>query len=70
MAVIFRRPVDGEYGAAAAATRLTTAQVKRSVFDLREDYFNAFREEVAQTVVPQDLADEVRYLVGLLAAEI
>ncbi len=66
---IFRRPIDGEYKSIAIILGLTAVQVTRSVFDLREDYYNTFREEVAQTVVPEELADEIRHLVSLLAAE-
>ena len=66
---VLRRSEEGEYVAAGKALGLSRSQVKRSVFDLREDYFEAFRQEVAQTVMVEDLADEVRYLVGLLARQ-
>jgi DNA-directed RNA polymerase specialized sigma24 family protein len=67
---IFHRPMDGEYASAATALGLTAIQVKRSVFDLREDYFNAFRHTVAQTVTPEELAPEIQHLVKLLVAEV
>ncbi len=59
--------VDGEYRRAAEVLNLNPTQVKRAVFDLREDYFTAFRAEVIRLTVPEEVPDEIRYLVGLLA---
>ncbi len=66
---VFRRPSNGEYGVVARQLGMQPAQIKRSVFDLREDYFDAFREEVARLVVPEELGEEIRHLIGLLAEE-
>jgi DNA-directed RNA polymerase specialized sigma24 family protein len=59
-------PEDGEYGVAGQRVGLTAQQVKRSVFRLRAHYFEAFRAEVAQTVAPEEMADEFRHLVSFL----
>jgi hypothetical protein len=66
-AFVVRAPEPGEYGRIGRALGLEPRQVKRLVFDLREDYFDAFRAEVAQTVAPGELADELAYLVDLVA---
>jgi DNA-directed RNA polymerase specialized sigma24 family protein len=66
---VLRQSEEGEYAGLGPVLSLSRAQIKRSVFDLREDYFNAFRQEVAQTVVPEELGDEVHYLVRLLVGD-
>jgi DNA-directed RNA polymerase specialized sigma24 family protein len=42
--------------------------VKKAVFDLRDCYFEWFREEVSETVSPEALEEELKYLLGLLCS--
>ena len=57
------------YDALAAPLGLTANHVKKVVFDLRESYYDFFRDEVGQIVTDAaTLDDEMRYLAGLLAA--
>lgn len=63
---VLDRGGTGIYDNAAAQLGLSPKQAKRAVFDLREQYLDAFRLEVAQTVAPEDLPEEVPYLVGVL----
>lgn len=60
---------DGEsYEDIGARLNLKVGAVKKAVFDLRDDYYDAFRAEIAQTTASRaDLDDEMRYLLGLLA---
>jgi hypothetical protein len=59
---------DRAYDQLATALGLTANHVKKIVFDLREAYYESFRDEVAQTVQDrQTLDEEMRYLIGLLA---
>jgi DNA-directed RNA polymerase specialized sigma24 family protein len=46
---------------------MTANHVKKAVFDLRQDYYDAFREVVARTVVPESVDEETRYLMTLVA---
>ena len=56
------------YEALAGTLGVTANNVKKIVFDLRETYYDFFREEVSQIVHDaQTLDDEMRYLAGLLA---
>ena len=61
-------PEEGAYATVGHGLGLSPAQVKRAVFDLREDYYDAFRAQVAQTVAPEELAEELKYLITLAAA--
>lgn len=63
---ILAAPEGQEYRAAGQPLGLTPQQVKRMVFRLRAQYFDAFRAEVAVTVAPEDLAGELRHLVSFL----
>ncbi len=57
------------YEALAAPLGLTANHVKKVVFDMRESYYDFFRDEVSQIVNDAAmLDDEMRYLAGLLAA--
>jgi DNA-directed RNA polymerase specialized sigma24 family protein len=58
---------ERSYEELAAALGLTSNHVKKIVFDLREAYYENFRQEVAQTVPDaRTLDEEMRYLIGLL----
>jgi RNA polymerase sigma-70 factor (ECF subfamily) len=46
--------------------QMTANHVKKAVFDLRQQYFESFRASVAQSVLPDVLEDETRYLLTLL----
>ena len=63
---LLRSPEEGQYAKAGASLGLEARQIKRLVFDLREDYFNAFRAEVVQTVAPEELHGELAYLISLI----
>lgn len=52
----------------AARLGLTMTAFRQAVFRLRDDYYVAFRLEVAQTVRREDIDDEMRHLVVLLPA--
>ena len=57
------------YARAAARLGLSESAVKSAIYRLRQRYHALVREEVAQTVTtPQDLEDEIRYLMSLFGA--
>jgi DNA-directed RNA polymerase specialized sigma24 family protein len=59
---------DGpSYAEVGQVLGMTENHVKKAVFDLRQYYFEAFRQEAAQTVAPELLDEETRYLLTLLA---
>ncbi len=60
---------DGKiaYAQLAAELDMSPGSVKKAVFDLRERYYDGFRNEVAQTVSPEEADEEMRYLFTLLA---
>ena len=43
------------------------ALVKKAVFDLRQEYYEVFRDEVSRLVRPDLIDEETRYLMTLLA---
>ena len=55
------------YAEIAERLHLTTNAVKKAVFDLRDRYYEVFREQVAQTTNGESLEEEMRYLITLLA---
>ena len=55
------------YGEVAERLHLKTNAVKKAVFDLRDAYYEAFRQQVAQTTNGESVEEEMRYLVTLLA---
>lgn len=63
---VFRSPVNGEYEAAAQRLGLKIGALKKAVFDLREAYYDALRAEIAQTTRPEELEEELRYIITLL----
>ena len=66
--LIFGADAGESYEAIGAQLNLKVGAVKKAVFDLRDDYYDAFRAEIAQTTASRaDLDDEMRYLLGLLA---
>lgn len=62
-------PGPGEYARVGQVLGLPPARIKRLVFNLREKYFDRFRARVAASVEPTELADELKYLAALLAAD-
>jgi DNA-directed RNA polymerase specialized sigma24 family protein len=67
---LFEDPEGDEYQRAAADLGLTLNALYQSVFRLRNDYYERFRAEVAQTVGhgKEELDEETRYLMALLPA--
>lgn len=63
---MFSTPEPGEYALVAAQLGIKPGVVKKAVFDLRKAYYQAIREQVARTVRPDELADELRHLVEVL----
>lgn len=62
-------PAPGDYSRVGQALGLSSPRVAKRVFELREAWFDCFRAIVADSVEPTDVADEVKYLVSLLASE-
>jgi DNA-directed RNA polymerase specialized sigma24 family protein len=59
---------DGpSYAEVGERLRMKPNHVKKEVFDLRHRYFEAFRREVIETVTPELVDEEARYLLELLA---
>jgi hypothetical protein len=48
---------------------LNANAVKKAVFDLRDAYAEIFREEILETTAREDVAEEMRYLLTLLARQ-
>lgn len=57
---------DRSYAEVGNSLGMTANHVKKAVFDLRHHHFEAFRQVVAQTVMPQLVDEETRYLFTLL----
>ena len=57
----------GSYETAGKALQMTGNHVKKAVFDLRHSYFETFRRVAAQSVMPDLIEEETRYLLTLLA---
>lgn len=61
-------PGEGDYENAAAQLQVRTGNVALQVHRMRERYTAAVRAEVARTIgKPEDLEDELSYLVSLIA---
>ena len=58
---------DVSYAEIGGRLGMTANHVKKAVFDLRQDYYDAFREEVGHTVAPAQVNEETRYLMTLVA---
>jgi DNA-directed RNA polymerase specialized sigma24 family protein len=58
---------DVSYAEVGVRLGMTANHVKKAVFDLRQDYYDSFREAVSQTVVPGLVDEETRYLLTLVA---
>lgn len=56
---------DG-YAEIAQSLGLTANHVRQEVFRLRNFYYDSFRAQVARTTAPDDVEDEMRYLVSLI----
>jgi DNA-directed RNA polymerase specialized sigma24 family protein len=69
-AFLIEDPEGDEYQRAAAELNLTVNALHQAVFRLRNDYYERFRAEVAQTIRhgQEELDDETRYLMVLLPA--
>lgn len=46
---------------------MSANHVKKAVFDLRQEYYEAFRDEISRLVRPDLIDEETRYLMTLLA---
>jgi hypothetical protein len=46
---------------------MSANHVKKAVFDLRQEYYEVFRDEVSRLVKPDLIDEETRYLMTLLA---
>jgi hypothetical protein len=46
---------------------MSANHVKKAVFDLRQEYYEVFRDEVSRLVRPHLIDEETRYLMTLLA---
>ena len=55
------------YEEVARRLQMTTNAVSKAVFDLRQAYYEYFRRVVRETVTPEMIAEETRYLMTLLA---
>jgi RNA polymerase sigma-70 factor (ECF subfamily) len=61
---------DIAYGALATALGTTEGAARVAVHRLRKRFREVFREEIAQTVEnAEELEDELRHLIGVLARE-
>lgn len=58
---------DVSYAEVGVRLGMSPNHVKKAVFDLRQDYYDAFRAEVSRTVVPALVDEETRYLMTLAA---
>jgi len=60
---------DPEISYAEIGSRLgmSANHVKKAVFDLRQEYYEVFRDEVSRLVRPDLIDEETRYLMTLLA---
>lgn len=57
---------DVSYAEIAGRMGTSANHVNKAVFDLRQDYYDAFRDEVSRTVLPHLVDEETRYLMTLL----
>jgi DNA-directed RNA polymerase specialized sigma24 family protein len=64
---ILGRNSSVSYAEVGAELGLKTGAVKKAVFDLRDAYSEIFREEILETTAREDVAEEMRYLLTLLA---
>lgn len=64
---LFVAPEPGDYAAAARDLATSVSVVKKTVFDLRQTYFQAVREQVLQTVEREQVAEELQYVVEVLS---
>lgn len=64
---LFAAPETGDYEAAARDLATSVSVVKKTVFDLRQTYFQAVREQILQTVGQEQVAEELQYVVGVLS---
>lgn len=63
---LWHSPEAGEYAELAAHVGVKPNNLRQLVFALREEFFTAFRREVAATVAVGELNDELRHLVAVL----
>lgn len=60
---------DVSYDEVAGRLGMTVNHVKKAVFDLRQQYYDCFRAEVAETVSRELVDEETEYLMKLVAAQ-
>jgi len=63
---MFSPPAPGDYEATARSLGITLSVVKKTVFDLRQAYYQAVRQQILQTVSREEVAGELSYLVEVL----
>lgn len=66
-AFVLGRDRPASYEQVGAELGLNANAVKKAVFDLRDAYAEIFREEILETTAREDVAEEMRYLLTLLA---
>lgn len=64
---MFTPPAPGDYEAAARDLAISMSVVKKTVFDLRQTYYQEVREQIMQTAAREDVAAELRFVVDTLA---
>lgn len=64
---IFGYDPDVSYAEIGRRLEMSANHVKKAVFDLRQEYYEAFRDEVSRLVRPELIDEETRYLMTLLA---
>jgi RNA polymerase sigma-70 factor (ECF subfamily) len=57
---------EAPYAGVAQQLHMTVGAARKAVFDLREEYCDVFRAEVAETVARGAVDEEMRYLIPLL----
>lgn len=63
---MFSPPAPDDYEATARSLRISLSVVKKTVFDLRQTYYQAVRQQILQTVSREEAAEELSYLVDVL----
>jgi DNA-directed RNA polymerase specialized sigma24 family protein len=66
---LWNSPEAGDYAELASRLGVKPNNLRQLVFALREEFFTAFRREVAATVAVGELNDELRHLVAVLGRD-
>ncbi len=64
---IFGYDPEVSYAEIGRRLEMTANHVKKAVFDLRQEYYEVFRDEISRLVRPDLTDEETRYLMTLLA---